>query len=126
MRKHTLDNRKVLCRSAPYVSYYKACTLKRGDMFLYEQDNHRFLARSLGRIASCDNDGLDCTGWIVCLVTSEDHRSVYMRWVDPNSVRAIFDAPTKMMTLFFAPELPPLSDIMEQYERGSLCETFLP
>jgi hypothetical protein len=57
MRKHTLDNRKVTCPNARYLGVHNKLVAKRGNMLIYEQDNHQRTARVIGRIIPYICDG---------------------------------------------------------------------
>lgn len=128
MRKHTLDNRKVVAPNASLLAG-RGKIVKRGDCFVYgEAGGSARLARSLGRIASCEwvGPGEDCTGYIFAMVLSEDATSGYVRWVNPTDVAEVFDAPSKMAAFFFAPELPYSSEtLIRLMDYGTVCERFI-
>jgi hypothetical protein len=94
-------------------------------MLIYEQDNHQRTARVIGRIATVDSDGEDCVGWLAVLVLSQDGYSLYLRWINPHWVRAIFDPPTKVPAFFFSAEWPDNSKLNYADEQGSLHEFYI-
>lgn len=129
MRKHTLDNKQVI---APKASLLGAGTriVKRNSFFTFcpwKDSGITLLARSLGRIATVEPDGLeDCVGYVAALVFSEHGQSCYLRWVAPDSIMEVFDAPTKIAAFFFAAELPGTpEEILRLYEYGSLSERYI-
>lgn len=128
MRKHTLDNRKVVAPNASFLAGGRG-SVKRGDCFIYnEGSGHARLARSLGRIASCEwvGPGEDCTGYICAMALSDDATHGYVRWVNPADVAKVFDAPSKMAAFFFAPELPYSSEtLIRLMDYGTVCERFI-
>lgn len=125
MRKHRLDNRKVSCPNAHYLGVHNKLVAKRGDMLIYEQDNHHKTARVIGRIASVDNDGENCVGWLSVLVLAQDGYSLYLRWINPAWVRAIFDPPQKVPAFFFSTKWPDNVKLNYAIEQGSLHEFYI-
>lgn len=125
-RQHTLDNRKVGCPNAHFLGVHNKLSAKRGDMLIYEQDNHKYTARVMGRIATVQPDGLeDCRGWLSVLVLSDDGYSLYLRWINPLWVRAIFDPPKKVPAFFFGDNWPDNAKLAYASEQGSLHEFYI-
>ena len=126
MRKHTLDNRRVSCPNAHYLGVHNKLYAKCGDMLIYERDNHQFTARVIGRIASVDNDGMNCVGWLSVLAISQDGYELYVRWIHPSMVRAVFDPPTKIPAFFYSKEWPVDNEKLAYAEsQGSLHEFYI-
>ena len=126
MRKHTLDNKKVSCPNATYSGSWNRYVAKKGDMILFHDTNAPIhLARVVGRIATCDSDGENCVGWLSVLVLSEDGYFLYVRWVEPSQVRAIFDPPTKIPAFFFGAKWPDAATLYAASEHGSLHERYI-
>lgn len=118
-------NRKVSCPNAHYLGVHNKLCAKRGDMLIYEQDNNHRTARVMGRIATVDSDGEDCKGWLSVLVLSQDGYSLYVRWINPAWVRAIFDPPKKVPAFFFSAEWPDNDKPAYASEQGSLHEFYI-
>ena len=132
MRKHTLDNKKVTCPNATYSGHWNRYVAKKGDMILYHDKTAPdatfapvHLARVVGRIATCDSNGENCVGWLSVLVLSEDGYGLYVRWVEPVQVQAIFDPPTKIPAFFFGAKWPDAATLYAASEHGSLHERYI-
>jgi|SRR5215469_4828237 len=122
MRKFTLDNKAVRVPNASHLGFDK-WKVKRGDVFTCDGN---IIARSLGRIKTCDNDGEDCRGWVCALVLGLSGSHAYVRWIDPASVRQVIDCPSKLAAFFFAEKLPYDNDmILNLAAYGTLSELFI-
>lgn len=125
MRKHTLDNRKVPCQNARYFGCHDKLSAKRGDMLIYEKDNHHYTARVIGRLATVDSDGEDCKGWLSVLSISDDGYSLYLRWINPLWVRAIFNPPKKVPAFFYSDDWSSNDKLHYASQQGSLHEFYI-
>ena len=122
MRKITIDNKRVIARNAITLGFATQ-TVKRGAYFV---TNEGRMCRSLGRIASCDNDGQDCTGHVVAMVWGPSGHC-YERWIDPESISECYsEPPHKIAAFFFAAEIPHDSQTMRRLmEHGTTDERYV-
>ena len=83
-------NVKIILPNASYLGYDKYFASP-GDLILYKEyhmgETHSLrLARVIGRIKKCDNDGADCKGFILVSALDDTLDFSYERWVDPKDV----------------------------------------
>lgn len=128
MRKHKLDNRRVVCPRAELLAGGTRI-LKHGMFFTfqYEDGSQRFLARSLGHVTAGPDGDASAFDGIMAMVLSEDASFVFIRWVSPEQVTRIDENPPhKLAAFFFAPTLPYSSaTIVRLIDYGTVCERFI-
>jgi hypothetical protein len=96
--------------------------VKQGD----DHEQQKRVARSLGRIAWCDRDGENCVGFVLAMELSQDATFAYERWINPDDITAIFDAPTAMAAFFFAAELPYSPDMIRRLlDYGTVSDRYV-
>jgi hypothetical protein len=105
------DNVAVICPNATLLGFgTRKC--KSGAWLTYEIDNSHFVGRAIGRV--------QCEGktYIEIAQASECFSSVYIRWIDPSSVREIRkSAPRDVFTFFSQEEWKP-GTVFKQLEYG--------
>jgi predicted Zn-ribbon and HTH transcriptional regulator len=124
----TLDGRQVRCPHASLIGY-SSNMARVGYFFTYVEDGQIRYARMLARIAYAPRIGNDnvIKNYILALVLSMNASSAYERWVDPATVREVYEKPpTKLTTFFFQPTLPYKVDVIRRLiEHGSLQELYV-
>lgn len=120
MRKDcVIDNRRVACPNSSTIGYAKR-HCKRGDLFIYDNEAGRPLARSLGRV-TCEGKS-----YILAMVLSGDATFAFERWIDPALVREVIDVPTDLAKFFFAKRLPYDAQTMrELMEHGTVSQRYI-
>jgi hypothetical protein len=123
-----LDGRQVLCPHASLIGY-SSNMARVGYFFTYAEDDQIKYARMLARISWAPQIGNDkpIKNWILAMVLSMNASSAYERWVDPATVREVYEKPpTKLTTFFFQPILPYRVEVMRRLiEHGTLQEQFM-
>jgi hypothetical protein len=140
MRACSIDGVAVVCPNASHLGYDKGNKARVGDTLTLRNDSGAYgsgIARVLGRVAyaapfqSRDDSGNPVTvpavrGHILglCLSTCGSH--AYIRWIDPEDVLQVRDAPSAMAAFFFAPSLPHSPDmILRLAKHGTLSDQFV-
>ena len=126
MRSITTDNRRVIARNATLLGFATR-KIKAGTFFVYNDAGQLRAARSLGRIASCDSDGDDCTGFVLAMVLHASAGFAFERWVNPDDITEAYDAPpAAMAAFFFVPALPYDAQTMRRLmEHGAIQNQFV-
>lgn len=121
-----IDNRTIVCNNAATLAG-RGYKLETGMCFTYEEAGQTRLARSIGRVTAPALAG--CTaidGYVLAMVLSFDANHTYERWVNPDDVIEIFNAPTKLAAFFFAPSLPCTGQTMRKLmEHGTISERYI-
>lgn len=89
----TRDNKETKLPNADTLGFglWKA---KRGNWIVYEQDNHKTIARVIGRV--------HCEGktYIEVVALSEDLTFGFVRWIEPAQVRRCIAKPPRAAVAF--------------------------
>jgi len=81
------------CPNSTSLGYSKTSAVS-GDWIRYVDENNTvdFTARVLGRLTEMPDDILeDCTGWLLVYEVAPCLTHGYIRWVNPERVREVYD-----------------------------------
>lgn len=64
-------------------------------------------------------------GWIAVIEIKWCGHNGFIRWVNPDTVSEIYDAPLDFPSWFFQKELPSIEHVLAADRNGSLCEPYI-
>ena len=64
-------------------------------------------------------------GWLAVLELSWCGRVGFIRWIDPNDVDDVYEAPQRFPAWFFQAEMPSIPEVLAMDRNGSLSESYV-
>lgn len=134
-RTATYSDREVKCKNtSPLFHRYGAKPGMMAKYYYTMNDGSRCYewGRVLGRVdapfVKSDNDEYDCPevkGWIAVLEIGWCGHIARVRWVNPDTVTELYDAPQSLPAWFFQEELPSIEHILAADRHGSLHDAYI-
>ena len=120
-----IDNRRVIAPNASLLAG-RGRIVKAGYAFTYDNGGGVGIARSLGRVTTTGADGDSVSGFVLAMVLSQGATHAFERWIDPASITAVFESPSKLAAFFFAPAIPYDAQVMRRLMAyGTICERYI-
>ena len=64
-------------------------------------------------------------GWLAVIELAWCGHNGFIRWVNPDTVSEVYDAPSDFPAWFFQKELPSIEHVLAADRNGSLCEPYI-
>lgn len=134
-RRATYSSREVKCKNVSTLFHLYGA--KPGMMVKYYHelnDGSREYqwGRVLGRVdapfekgGSPEYDCPEIKGHIAVAEITWCGHLVVIRWIDPDRVTELYEAPKSLPAWFFQQELPPIEEVLAADRDGSLCEPYI-
>lgn len=130
MRKAQYDRKQVICKNSSFIGYSTRIA-KPGYWIVFRlSETKTCMARVLGRIASCDSQGFDCTGWLAVMRLGDSGRHTWVNWVNPDDVLECYEtAPYNLLSWLTGENWVKTKDDIERIvamsEHGTTCTSYI-
>lgn len=123
-----IDGKRILCRNVSILGSDLGYFAVPGNMVLYHYgDGATRIGRVIGRVsAPALGEQEEIKGYALVLELAHGAEFCYERWINPDDITRIFNAPSEFAAWFFQEHLPYDAKTLRRLsEYGTLCERYI-